>query len=171
MSERVIHPWPAVFDENSKVLILGTMPSPASRKFGYYGHPQNVFWPTLAKVLGQSPPESNQPARQEFLLRNRIALWDVIQSCDIEGASDASISNVVPNDFSNILATAQIEAIFTTGKTATNLFNKLCAKELGVEAKYLPSTSPANCAMWKKREFMSAWREIGVALNKNIIQP
>ena len=160
MSDRVVHPWPAVFDRYSRILIVGSMPSPASRKFGYYGHPQNIFWPTLAKVLDQQPPEPNQPARREFLLKNNIALWDVVNSCEIDGASDASIRNVVPNDFSEIFKTAKIEAVFGSGKAAADLFNKFCAANVGMEAKYLPSTSPANRFMHGKPDYWTAWEQI-----------
>ena len=162
---KVIHPWPPVFDKNSRILIVGSLPSPASRKFGYYGHPQNIFWPTLAKVLEQEPPEPNQPARQKFLLNNRIALWDAVHSCEIDGASDATIRDVVPNDFSEIFANAKIEAVFGTGKTATDLFNKFSAEKVGMEAIYLPSTSPANRFMQNKPEFWTAWEKVNQALN------
>ena len=162
---KVIHPWPPVFDKYSRILIVGSLPSPASRKFGYYGHPQNIFWPTLAKVLDQPTPEPNQPARREFLLKNRIALWDAVHSCEIDGASDATIRDVVPNDFSEIFAAAQIEAVFGTGKTATELFNKFSAEKFGKEAIYLPSTSPANRFMQNKPEFWTAWEKVSQALN------
>ena len=164
MIEKIIHPWPAVFDKNSRILILGTMPSPASRKFGYYGHPQNIFWPTLAKVLGKEPPEKNQLARQKFLLENRIALWDVIHACEIEGASDATIRNAVANDFTEIFRVAEIRKVFATGWRATDLFNKLCARKVGREAIYLPSTSPANRSRQMQAEYWEKWGEVAKAL-------
>ena len=157
----IIHPWNAVYDKNSRILILGTIPSPKSREFGFfYGHPKNIFWKVLPEVLGKEAPERNMPAMKEFLLENRVALWDVLHSCDIKGASDAHIKNAVPNDFSEVLQTAAIQKIFTNGKAATELFNKYCALKTGFEAEYLPSTSPANCGMHGKEEFIAAWGKL-----------
>jgi len=155
------HPWNAVYDENSRILILGTIPSPKSREAGFfYGHPHNIFWKTIAGILGREEPDRNMESMTKFLLENRIALWDVLKSCEIKGASDSHIKNAVPNDFSDILRAADIQKIFTTGKTATRLFNKYCAKDAGMEAEYLPSTSPANCGMHAKQEFMEEWKKI-----------
>ncbi|MDR3071905.1 MAG: DNA-deoxyinosine glycosylase [Clostridiales Family XIII bacterium] len=164
---KLIHPWPPLFDKNSKVLILGTIPSPKSREMGFfYGHPQNIFWKTLAQVLNQPEPDSNVNARRAFLLENRIALWDVLHACEIEGASDASIRNPEPNRFRTLLEKTQIQTIFTTGKSATNLFNTLCAEEVGTSAIYLPSTSPANRATQKRPEFYEQWKKVAEALDK-----
>lgn len=163
---RLLHPWPPVYDAASTVLILGTFPSPKSRQMGFpYGHPQNIFWPTLATVLGQPPPARQATAVKLFALDNRIALWDVLHACDIDGAADASIKNPKANLFAPILAQAKIRAIFTTGKTATTLFNKLCAAEAGMTAIYLPSTSPANRAAQVKAGFLEQWRLVKKALN------
>ena len=157
----VLHPWEAVYSENSRILILGTIPSPKSREFGfYYGHPRNIFWSTVAEVLGKDEPARDIDRMREFLIENRIALWDVLHSCEIKGASDAGIRNAVPNDFSAILLAADIRKIFTTGKAATGLFNKYCAKDTGMEAEYLPSTSPANCGKHGRDEFWSQWKRI-----------
>ena len=144
-AERILHTIPPVFDENSRVLILGTMPSPKSREVGfYYGHPQNRFWRVLAEVFGEPIPVSVEE-RRAFALRNRIALWDVLQSCTIVGASDASIRNAVPNPIGELIRSGGIRAVFTTGKTAGELYRKFCLRETGMEAIVLPSTSPANC--------------------------
>ena len=161
MAAKIIHPWAPVFDKNSRILILGTMPSPASREFGfYYGHAQNIFWSTLAKVLGQAEPAANIAARREFLLKNHIALWDVLKSCAIDGAKDATIRQPVANDFSEIFTAADIRAVFAAGHAATNLFNKLCAAKAGTEAMYLPSTSPANRFRQNSPAFWKAWRQL-----------
>lgn len=141
----VTHEFDAFFDEDSRVLILGTIPSPKSREQGfYYGHPQNRFWKVLADVLGEEFPQTVEE-RKGFLKRNHIALWDVLESCEIKGASDVSIRNARPNDMNRILQTADIRAIFATGAKAAQLYKKLCFPECGVEAVRLPSTSPANC--------------------------
>ena len=141
----VTHEFAAFFDKDSRVLILGTIPSPKSREQGfYYGHPQNRFWKVLADVLGEEFPQTVEE-RKVFLKRNHIALWDVLESCEIKGASDVSIRNARPNDMNRILQTADIRAIFATGAKAAQLYKKLCFPECGVEAVRLPSTSPANC--------------------------
>lgn len=142
----VTHEFDAFFDKDSRVLILGTIPSPKSREQGfYYGHPQNRFWKVLADVLGEEFPQTVEE-RKRFLKRNHIALWDVLESCEIKGASDVSIRNARPNDMNRILQAADIRAIFATGAKAVQLYKKLCFPECGVEAVRLPSTSPANCA-------------------------
>ena len=141
----VTHEFDAFIDKDSRVLILGTIPSPKSREQGfYYGHPQNRFWKVLADVLGEEFPQTVEE-RKRFLKRNHIALWDVLESCEIKGASDVSIRNARPNDMNRILQAADIRAIFATGAKAAQLYKKLCFPECGVEAVRLPSTSPANC--------------------------
>ena len=141
----VTHEFDAFFDKDSRVLILGTIPSPKSREQGfYYGHPQNRFWKVLADVLDEEFPQTVEE-RKGFLKRNHIALWDVLESCKIKGASDVSIRNARPNDMNRILQAADIRAIFATGAKAAQLYKKLCFPECGVEAVRLPSTSPANC--------------------------
>lgn len=142
----VTHEFGCFFDKDSRVLILGTIPSPKSREQGfYYGHPQNRFWKVLADVLGEKVVPQTVEERKKFLKRNRIALWDVLESCEIKGASDVSIRNARPNDMNRILQAADIRAIFVAGTKAAKLYKKLCLPTCGVEAIQLPSTSPANC--------------------------
>ena len=141
-SERVLHEIAPVFDERSQVLILGTMPSPKSREAGfYYMHPQNRFWRMLSEVLGEPLPPSAKE-RREMCLRHNIALWDVLASCDIDGASDSSITNAVPNDIAGLLNKCPITAVFTTGKKAHALYRRFFPDLMSDVC--LPSTSPAN---------------------------
>jgi hypoxanthine-DNA glycosylase len=155
---RIVHPWEPVFDEHSKILILGTIPSPRSREAGfYYGHPQNCFWRALAGVLGRPEPASDAASKVAFLLQGGIALWDVLRACDIDGASDSSIRNPEPNLFRPLIGKTAIASIFATGRKATELFNALCRDEAGMEAIYLPSTSPANRAAQARPDFMEQW--------------
>jgi hypoxanthine-DNA glycosylase len=155
------HPWEPVYDQNSRILILGTFPSPKSREFGFYfGHPRNLFWKTLAQVLEEPEPDSTIEARKEFLLRNHIALGDTVYSCDIEGAADASIKNVTAFDFTPVFAEADIQAVFTTGKAATHFFQKFSAAITGLAPIYLPSTSAANGIMHRKPEYLEQWQQI-----------
>lgn len=144
MPEQVTHPLSPVFDDNSKVLILGTMPSPVSRKNGfYYSHPQNRFWKVLSVLLDEKLPSDNEE-RTRLLLKHHIALWDVLASCSINGAQDSSIKDPIANDISSLLNRTSIKAVFTTGKTAARLYQKLCLPQTGIKAIALPSTSPAN---------------------------
>ena len=158
-SQNIIHQIPPVWDSESRVLILGTMPSPKSREAGFfYMHPQNRFWKVLPAVFGEALRCSNNSPdreaaileRRDFLLRHHIALWDVLSSCEISGASDSSIKNAIPNNFDEILGHSKIKRLFCTGKTAWSLWEKTCAEkyeepyQLTVEC--LPSTSPANAA-------------------------
>ena len=147
MPIHVEHCIAPTFDEHSRVLVLGTMPSPRSREEGYnYGHPRNRFWQVLAALANKPLPTTNE-AKRSFCLRHGIALWDVLASCDIEGASDASIRNPQPNQLSLITKSAPIQAVFCTGAKAHELYRKLgCEQECGFAATRLPSTSPANAA-------------------------
>ena len=157
--EHIIHSIEPVFDAESRVLILGTMPSPKSREVQfYYGHPQNRFWRVLAAVLGEEVPRS-VPEKKAMLLRHRIALWDVLAECEITGASDSSIRNPVANDLSVILGHAPVQAVFTTGATAWKLYTRLQKPHTGIEAVRLPSTSPANCAV-KMEALTEAYKAI-----------
>ena len=157
--EHIIHSIEPVFDTESRVLILGTMPSPKSREVQfYYGHPQNRFWRVLAAVLGEEVPQS-VPEKKAMPLRHRIALWDVLAECEITGASDSSIRNPVANDLSVILDHAPVQAVFTTGATAWKLYTRLQKPHTGIEAVRLPSTSPANCAV-KMEALTEAYKAI-----------
>jgi len=141
-SERVTHEFPPVFDERSRVLILGTIPSPKSRERGfYYMHPQNRFWKMICAVLAEDIPPDVE-GRRELCLRHGVALWDVLESCDISGAEDSSIKNAVPNDLRRIIDNCNIRAVFTTGKKAHALYARYFA-DLPSDI-CLPSTSPAN---------------------------
>lgn len=143
----VTHEIQPVFDSRSRVLLLGTMPSPASREQGfYYGHPQNRFWRMLAAIFDEPVPRIIEE-KHDMLLRHHIALWDVLASCEIEGASDASIRDAQPNDLARIFDAADIRAVFATGTKAGELYRKLIEPTLGVPCTTLPSTSPANAKM------------------------
>ncbi len=154
---RVFHEFPPVFDGHSRVLVLGSIPSPKSRQLGfYYMHPQNRFWKMLCAVLGEPLP-TDIAGRREMCLRHGIALWDVLESCEIEGASDSSIKNAVPNDLSRIFSAADIRAVFTTGKKAHALYCKFFGSF--PEAVCLPSTSPANRTI-SEAEMLEQYRKI-----------
>lgn len=141
------HIFEPVFNEESKILILGTFPSVKSRENQfYYGHPQNRFWKVLAAVFQAKAAPATIEEKKSFLWRNKIAIWDVIASCDITGSSDNSIKNVVPTDLSVILEHADIQAIYANGATAAKLYHKYQEEATQKEIICLPSTSPANAA-------------------------
>ena len=144
----MIHEIPPVFDENSEVLILGSFPSVKSREGRFfYHHPRNRFWKVLTDVFGEGEPEPETiEEKKAFLLAHRVAVWDVIASCEIQGSSDSTIKHVVPNDLSPILQTADIRKILCNGGTAYALYEKYLKEQTGREAVRLPSTSPANAA-------------------------
>ena len=172
----ITHEIPPIWNCESRILILGTMPSPASRQAGFfYMHPQNRFWKVVPAVFGEELQFSNAGTknselksqviqeRLDFLLRHQLALWDVLSSCDINGASDASIKNAAPNDFTQILTNSKITRVFCTGKTSYNLWNKFCAEkyeaQFNLKTECLPSTSPANAA-WTFERLVEAYTKI-----------
>ena len=184
-SGTILHQIPPVWNSESRLLILGTMPSPASREAGFfYMHPQNRFWKVVPAVFGEELKLPNNTGtgravdaseenlelkksaiqeRKDFLLRHNIALWDVLSSCDINGASDASIKNAVPNDFNEIFSKSKITRVFCTGKTAFNLWQKLCAPvyevRFNLKSECLPSTSPANAA-WSLERLAESYKRL-----------
>ena len=138
------HPIEPIYDKNSKILILGSFPSVKSREhMFFYAHPQNRFWRVLSAIFDTPIPNTIEDKRN-FLLSSKIALWDVISSCEITGSSDSSIKNVIPNDLTCILSYADIKRIFVNGKTAEKYYNKYIRSTINREAICLPSTSPAN---------------------------
>ena len=158
-SQTIIHPIEPTYDQNSRILILGSFPSVKSREMMYfYGHPQNRFWKVVAALYQEDVPMTVEE-RHAFLLRNRIAAWDSIHQCTITGSSDSSIKDVIPNDLSPILETASIENIFCNGKTSWNMYHKYIEPQASREAICLPSTSPANAA-WNLEKLIDAWSVI-----------
>ena len=152
---RVFHELPPVFDENSKVLILGSLPSVKSRKVGfYYMHPQNRFWRVLEEIFKEKIED-----KKEFCLTHHIALWDTCASCEITSSSDSSIKNIVPNDLSLILEKANIVQIFTTGKKAHEIYQKYLYPVYKKEDICLSSTSPAN-AKKKLEDLVEEYKKI-----------
>lgn len=157
---QVNHTLKPVYDVNSKVLILGTMPSVKSREVGfYYGHPSNRFWKILAKVYQEEIGNSIND-KIEFLNKHHIALFDVLQSCTIDKSSDSSITNPIPNKLNPILNNSQIKTIYTTGNKAYQLYKKYCYHETNIQAIPLPSTSPANCKKGIEEELFENYKQI-----------
>lgn len=153
------HTIPPIFDQNSKVLVLGTFPSVKSREQQFfYGNPLNRFWRVMAAIFGSALPET-AVEKSALLLKNRVALWDVVALCDIEGSYDASIRNAVPNDLRRITEKADIRQVYTNGLTADKLYRKLCLLQTGLDAVCLPSTSPAN-ASYSFERLAEAWQSI-----------
>ena len=158
-ADPVLHPIPPVYNADSRILILGSFPSVRSREEGFfYGHPRNRFWTVLSRVLAEPVPDSVD-GKKAFLLLNRIALWDVIQSCTLTGSSDSSIRDVIPNDLSGILSATDVRAVFVNGRTAEKLYRTWIAPATGIDCIPLPSTSPANAA-WSLDRLAESWSVI-----------
>ena len=152
----IIHPIEPFYDKNSKILILGSFPSVKSREMMFfYGHKQNRFWQVISTIFAEQTPNTIEE-KKILLKKHNLALWDVIKSCDIEGSSDSSIKNVIPNDLSIIVNFANIEKIIVNGKTAEKFYNKYIKEKIGRDIICLPSTSPAN-ATWKFDRLVDAW--------------
>ena len=153
---RVSHEFGPVYDENSTILILGSFPSVKSREAAfYYQHPQNRFWKVL-EALWEDPAGRTVEERKAFLLRHGIALWDVIESCEIIGSSDSAIRNVVPTKLRKVLQNAPIGRIYGNGNKAYQLYQKYHEAQTGIPMTRLPSTSPANAA-WSLERLIGAW--------------
>lgn len=157
-SKKVKHPFPPLYNENSQILILGSFPSVKSREVKFfYGHPQNRFWKVVADVFDEKIPETIED-KKSLILKNHLALWDVISECEITGSSDASIKNAKANDISKILKDSSIKKIIVNGKTAERLYIKYIEPITGIKAVVMPSTSPANAA-WSLDRLIEAWAD------------
>ncbi len=156
-SARVAHPLPPIYDEHSRVLVLGSFPSVRSREERfYYAHPQNRFWKVLSTLFGERLPQTPEE-KTAFLLCHRVALWDSIASCELRGSADSSIRNPLPNDLSPLFAVCPDLRVFTNGKTSDACYRRYLLPRTGVTAVCLPSTSPAN-ASWTLPRLCEAWK-------------
>ena len=157
--ESIVHPIPPLYDENCKILILGSFPSVKSREaMFFYGHPQNRFWKLMAALFEEAYPQTIEE-KKALVLKHHIAMWDTIRSCTITGSSDSSIKDVVPNDLSVILDNSRVERIFCNGATSYRLYMKYIYPTTGVKVVKLPSTSPANAAFNLER-LLTEWSMI-----------
>lgn len=155
----LLHPIPPLYDRDSRLLILGSFPSVKSReaKF-FYGHPQNRFWPLLARLLSEEPPQTIE-AKKRLALAHHVALWDSIASCTVVGSSDSSVRNVKPNDLSDVLRGSRVTHIACNGALSYTMYMRYLFSATGIEAIRLPSTSPANAAFTMER-LAEAWSVI-----------
>lgn len=159
MSERILHPFPPLFDSESRTLILGSFPSVKSREaMFFYGHPQNRFWRLTALLCHEDTPQTIEE-KSSLILRHHLALWDSIQSCTITGSSDSSVRDVVPNDLRVIFDNSKTERVFCNGALSHKMYMKYIYPQTGVAAVKLPSTSPANAAYSLER-LAESWRVI-----------
>ena len=155
----ILHNIPPVYDEDSTILILGSFPSVRSRETGFfYGHPQNRFWRLLADIYEEDEPQTIEE-KKALLKAHKIALWDVAAACEIEGSSDLSMRDVIPNDIEKILKKTKVRRIFVNGKTAEKYYIRYIEEKTGMKAVCLPSTSPANAA-WTYEKLLRVWKII-----------
>ncbi len=157
----ITHPFKPIYNENSKILILGSFPSVKSREYNfYYSHPQNRFWKILSKIFNEEKIDTIEQ-KTNLLLKNNIAIYDVIMKCDIEGSLDSNIKNVKVNDIDSIITNSKIEKIFFNGKKAYELFLKYNKNNMNnnkIKLEVLPSTSPAN-AIWSFDKLYNYWND------------
>lgn len=159
MMEERIFGFAPVFRADARLLILGSMPSVESlHQSFYYAHPRNAFWPMLAEILGEKPPQSIED-KKEMLIDHGIALWDTVRSCTRTGSLDSAIRSAEPNDFEKLYQSCtQIRSVFFNGAAAEQLYRRLVAKE---DARFafrrLPSTSPAYTLKYESKR--SAWQQ------------
>ncbi|MDE5549402.1 MAG: DNA-deoxyinosine glycosylase [Clostridia bacterium] len=147
----MIYSFEPIFDGNSRVLILGSMASVKSLEKGfYYMHPRNKFWTIIGEVAGERVPESIE-GKKAWLLAHKIALMDIIYSCNRDGSLDSDIKDVIPNDIIKVMNTANIQAVFCNGRKSFEIAKKTYPN---ISFNYLPSTSPANAGAWNKEEWM-----------------
>ena len=159
--EHITHPFPPLYDADSKILILGSLPSVKSREqMFFYGHPQNRFWKVISAVLHENVPTTIEEQKPR-LSAHHVALWDTIYSCDIIGSSDSSIKNVVPTDLRTVVEQSKIQHIYCNGRTSGKYFEKYQQKTLGMTAEVLPSTSPAN-ASYSLDRLIGEWNVIEI---------
>lgn len=150
------HPLKPIINDESHTLILGSFPSVISRKNNfYYANPNNRFWQVMETIFDEKIEN-----REEFILRHHLALWDVIQSCDIVGSSDSSIDNVIPNPINDLIQKYPIKQIILNGKTAEKLF-KQYFPAIEIPVISCPSTSSAN-ARWRLDDLVEEYRRIKV---------
>ncbi len=162
MEELLIHPFPALYDEDSRILILGSFPSVKSREEGfYYAHPQNRFWKIMERLFGTKLQTIDE--KKAFLHKEHIALWDSIASCTIHGSADSAIENATANDIKGLIEKTRINAIFTNGAKAHDIYMRYCLKDTGMIPVKLPSTSPANAAYSLDR-LLESWKTIQAIL-------
>jgi len=153
---------PPIEDAACRILILGTMPGMESLKQqAYYANPRNLFWKLLAEVTGKEVPEHYED-RKIFLIRNKIALWDICSTCLRNGSLDSNISEEMPNDISGFVAShPHLKAIGFNGKTSERLYRKYIPVNDTVTLFSFPSSSPANAGMkWEKK--VEEWQKLKV---------
>ncbi len=154
-----IHEILPVWAADSRILILGSFPSVKSRQAGFfYAHPQNRFWKVLSAIFLEPIPESVEE-KKSLLFSHRIAVWDVIASCELTGSEDSSIQSVTANDIRALINNSSICKVFTNGSKAKTLYDQhIFGKQTELAADLLPSTSPANAAYSTER-LTKIWRE------------
>jgi TDG/mug DNA glycosylase family protein len=159
--------FPPIADNNAIILILGSMPSIRSLEDQqYYAHPRNSFWFIITKLLC-SDTELEYEQKKALLLHNRIALWDVLNTCQRKGSLDSSIENesTVVNDFNTFFIDHPlIKAVYFNGTRAQQEYMKhilptLDEKFSSIEYKRLPSTSPAMASLNREQK-LQQWKTI-----------
>ena len=159
MLNHVVHGIDPVYDQNSEILILGSFPSVKSREACFfYGHPRNRFWPVLAALRREPLPASTKEKRN-FLLRNHIAVWDVIESCERKGSLDTEIKDEIDNNILELIENhPNIKTIFCNGQKSYKNLLKILGKNFKIPIVVLPSTSPLHTVKFEEK--LESWKVI-----------
>jgi hypoxanthine-DNA glycosylase len=157
-----------IADCNAKILILGSMPGEVSlQKMQYYGHTRNSFWSIILTLLGETADLDiiTYKQRKDILIKNQIAVWDVLQSCFRSGSLDTAIkmNSIKVNDFNKLFSNyTTIKKVYFNGAKAEAIYTKHVLPHIEEQFKYLkyvrlPSTSPAHASMTLEQKTL-AWR-------------
>ncbi|WP_294205167.1 DNA-deoxyinosine glycosylase [uncultured Chryseobacterium sp.] len=148
-----------IVDENSEILILGSVPGVKSlEKQQYYAHPQNKFWKIIFELLNEEPTE-DYTQRIAVLTKHHIALWDVIDSCERKGSLDSEIRNEEANRVDELLnGHPNIKAVFCNGGKSYKNVQKMLGKDYRLPVFLLPSTSPLHTVSLEQK--LESWKKI-----------
>lgn len=154
-----IQSFPPIVDYQSRILILGSIPGVKSLEMQqYYAHPQNNFWRIIFNILDETYL-LDYAERISFLKENRIALWDVIESCERKGSTDSTIKNEEENDIIGLLTNyPNIKAIFCNGQKSYKNLSKILKDKINIPVFILPSTSPLHTISLEKKK--EQWQKI-----------
>lgn len=147
-----ISSFPPIVSEDSKILILGSVPGIKSLEMQeYYAHPQNKFWRILFELF-QEDFTADYAEKIELLKKNKIAVWDVIDSCERKGSLDAEIKNEDHHDILQLLQDfPSIKVIFCNGQKSFKTLRKILPNDLKIPILVLPSTSPAYTIPYQQK--------------------
>ena len=147
-TSRVKTSFDPISNDNSSILILGTLPGDKSLDLGeYYGHPRNKFWKIISTITNNELPLTYS-GKKALLLKTKIGIWDIAHKANREGSLDSAIENEEPNDLEGFIARHKnLKVIGFNGIKAKTLYDKYFDRKSDIKYILLPSTSPANAGI------------------------